>query len=62
MGATRGTLYTKENISERLSMLNLMQDLRESGTASCKTNTFTQRNRGDFTNQLDRMLSKVNKN
>jgi uncharacterized protein YaiI (UPF0178 family) len=58
----RGTLYTKENIKERLSMRDLMQDLRESGTVTCKTNTFTARNKQDFANQLDRLLTKGKKN
>lgn len=54
----RGTLYTKDNIGEFLTMRNLSDELRSSGleTGGPKALRPTDRNR--FANQLDHILTK----
>lgn len=55
----RGTLYTKENVRERLSMRNFLEELRGGGVNTGGPGTLSQRERQLFANQLDRWLSKV---
>jgi uncharacterized protein len=54
----RGELYTKDNIRERLSMRNFMDELRGSGVATGGPPTLGPRDREAFANSLDRMLRK----
>lgn len=55
----RGEFYTKANIGARLSMRNLMNDLRNSGQISGGPGTLTKRERMDFANSLDTFLQKA---
>jgi uncharacterized protein YaiI (UPF0178 family) len=55
----RGELYTKDNIRERLSMRNFMDELRSSGVATGGPAVLSQRDRQAFANALDSFLAKV---
>lgn len=55
----RGELYSKENIGQRLSMRNFMQELRSSGIQTAGAAALDQRDRQAFANQLDRLLAQV---
>lgn len=54
----RGELYTEENIRERLSIRNFMQDLREAGTVTPGPKQFGQREKQRFADTFDRELTK----
>jgi len=54
----RGELYTTENIRERLSMRNFMDELRGSGVATGGPPPLDARDRAAFANSLDRFLRK----
>lgn len=54
----RGELYTKDNIRERLSMRNFMDELRGSGVATGGPAVLSQRDRQAFANSLDSFLAK----
>jgi uncharacterized protein len=54
----RGQMYTEANIKESLSMRNLFTQLREAGEISGGAPTFNKKNIADFTNLLDRFLTK----
>jgi uncharacterized protein YaiI (UPF0178 family) len=54
----RGEMYTKDNIRERLSMRNFMDELRGSGVATGGPNALSQRDRQAFANSLDSFLAK----
>ena len=54
----RGELYTKDNIRERLSMRNFMDELRGSGVATGGPASLSQRDRQAFANSLDSFLAK----
>jgi uncharacterized protein YaiI (UPF0178 family) len=56
----RGEVYTEENISERLSMRNFMQDLRDSGLETSGPAPFGPKDKASFANSLNRILAKVN--
>jgi len=53
----RGELYTEENVQERLSMRNFMDELRSGGMETGGPPAFSLRNRQAFANQLDRFLT-----
>ena len=53
----RGDLYTRDNISERLSMRDFMDTLRSSGFDTGGPASFRQADRRAFANQLDRLLA-----
>lgn len=53
----RGDLYTEENIRQRLSMRDFMETLRSSGVDTGGPAAFSQADRRDFANQLDRLLA-----
>ena len=53
----RGDLYTEENIRQRLSMRDFMETLRSSGVDTGGPPAFSQADRRDFANQLDRLLT-----
>lgn len=54
----RGELYTKDNIRERLSMRNFMDELRGSGVTTGGPAALNQRDRQAFANSLDSLLAK----
>lgn len=54
----RGMLYTRDNIKERLTMRDLMDELRGSGIQTGGPNVLSQSDRQAFANQLDRFLTK----
>ncbi|NNF95457.1 MAG: YaiI/YqxD family protein, partial [Halobacteria archaeon] len=53
----RGTFYTKDNIKERLTMRDLMDELRGSGIMTGGPKTLSQSDRQAFANHLDRFLT-----
>ncbi len=53
----RGTFYTEDNIRQRLTMRNLMEELRSSGVQVGGPPTFSQQDRMAFANALDRFLA-----
>jgi uncharacterized protein len=55
----RGEIYTEENISERLSMRNFMQGLRDDGLITGGPAEFSAKDKERFTNALDRLLAKM---
>jgi uncharacterized protein len=52
----RGERYTADNIAERLSMRNFMEELRGAGVQTGGPSSFSLRDRQSFANQLDRWL------
>jgi uncharacterized protein len=54
----RGELYTKDNIRERLSMRNFMDELRGSGVVTGGPAALNQRDRQAFANSLDSFLAR----
>ena len=54
----RGEFYSKENIQERLSMRNFMEELRASGVETSGPNAFSASDRKAFAAQLDKFLAK----
>jgi hypothetical protein len=56
--STRGELFTEENIGERLSIRNFMQDIREAGGITSGPKEFGQKDRQRFADTLDRVLTK----
>ena len=55
----RGELFTEENIAERLSVRNFMQELRESGVMTGGPSGFSAQDRQHFAAALDRELSRL---
>ena len=53
----RGVLYTKDNIQERLTIRNFMDQLRGSGVETGGPAPWSQADSHTFANQLDRLLS-----
>lgn len=58
----RGELYTEANIKERLSMRNLMEELRSNGVEISGQAAFNQGDRQAFAASLDRLIAKHLKN
>jgi len=54
----RGELYTEDTIAQRLSMRNLMEELRSTGEITGGPSSFNQTDRQNFANELDRYLQK----
>lgn len=54
----RGALYTADNMAERLSMRNFMEELRGAGVQTGGPAAFHARDRQAFANQLDRWLAR----
>ena len=52
----RGEFYTRDNIRERLTMRNFMEELRGSGVDISGPSAFNQGDRQAFAAQLDRFL------
>lgn len=55
----RGEVLTRDNVGERLAARNLMDDLRGSGMQTGGPAAYSARNKQDFANQLDRLLTKL---
>ena len=55
----RGELYTEENIRERLSVRDFMKELRDSGLETGGPATFGPKDKENFTNSLNRILTKL---
>lgn len=53
----RGEFYTRDNIRERLTMRNFMEELRGSGVDISGPSSFSQSDRQSFAAQLDRFLA-----
>lgn len=53
----RGELYTRENITSRLYVRDLMENLRSSGEETKGPPPMTQKDCRNFSNSLDRFLS-----
>lgn len=53
----RGERYTPDNMAERLSMRNFMEELRGAGVQTGGPMAFHARDRQAFANQLDRWLA-----
>jgi uncharacterized protein len=58
----RGTVYSANNIGERLSMRNFMYDLRESGIQVERHRPATSKDIAAFSNSFDRELTRLLKN
>lgn len=54
----RGEFYTTDNIRQRLTMRNFMEELRSNGVDISGSSSFSQSDRQAFAAQLDRYLSK----
>jgi uncharacterized protein YaiI (UPF0178 family) len=54
----RGDLYTRDNIAQRLSMRNFMDELRGAGVQTGGPPVFHARDRQAFANQLDAWLAR----
>lgn len=54
----RGQPFTRENIRQRLAMRNLMEELRSTGEVTGGPSGFSQTDRKQFADQLDRWLQK----
>lgn len=55
----RGEEYNEENISERLSMRNFMQDLRDGGMDTGGPAPYGPKDKEKFANSLNRLLTKL---
>jgi len=53
----RGEMYSSDNIGQRLSMRNFMEELRGSGVNTGGPATLNQTDRQTFANALDRFLT-----
>ena len=53
----RGSLYTEDNIRERLNMRDFMDELRGTGVVTGGHAAFSHSDRHAFANQLDRFLT-----
>lgn len=54
----RGEFYTAENIKQLLNMRDFMSDLRSSGVQTGGPPVYSQSDRNEFANQLDRFLTR----
>ena len=55
----RGKLYTERNIKDSLSMRDLMTDLRSSGIETGGPAPFGDREKQEFANSFDRIVTKI---
>jgi uncharacterized protein YaiI (UPF0178 family) len=55
----RGERYTADDISERLSMRDMMEELRSAGVDTGGPAAFSQADRRAFANALDQLLQKA---
>ncbi|WP_339802179.1 YaiI/YqxD family protein [uncultured Marinobacter sp.] len=54
----RGQAFTRENIRQRLAMRNFMEELRNTGQITGGPAAFSQTDRKEFADQLDRWLQR----
>lgn len=54
----RGEMYTKENIKERLNIRDFMETMRNSGVDTGGPPPLNQKDRQNFANHLDRLISR----
>jgi uncharacterized protein len=57
-----GVLFTESNIGERLANRNLMQELRDTGLITGGPKPFNEKDKRQFANTLDQILTKLLKN
>ncbi len=57
----RGTVYTEENVRERLSWRDFMADLRDKGTFVPESDRFSERDLREFANAFDRELTRLHR-
>lgn len=57
----RGEFYSQENIQERLTMRNMMEELRASGIETSGPNSFKHSDRLAFAAQLDKFIARKHK-
>jgi uncharacterized protein YaiI (UPF0178 family) len=57
----RGEVYTEDNMSERLSVRNFMQDLRDSGVDTGGPPPLGPKDKEKFANSLNNILTKMQK-
>lgn len=57
----RGEIYTEENISERVSMRDFMQGLRDSGMDTGGPPPFSKKDQINFTNAFNRIITSLQK-
>lgn len=55
----RGEFYTNDNIAQHLTMRSFMEELRSGGAETGGPAPFSQADRQNFANQLDRHLAKA---
>ncbi|MCO4753381.1 MAG: YaiI/YqxD family protein [Bacteriovoracaceae bacterium] len=55
----RGELYTEENISERLSVRDFMQNLRDNGVDTGGPPPLGPKDKASFTNSFDRIMTRL---
>lgn len=55
----RGERYTKDNIQQRLTMRNFMEEMRSSGEQTGGPPPFSNTDKQQFANTLDRLLAKL---
>jgi hypothetical protein len=55
----RGEVYTEENVGERLSLRDLMMELRSGGYVQGGPSPFSNTDRQRFAASLDRLLSQI---
>lgn len=55
----RGEVYTEENVSERLSMRDFMQGLRDNGVDTGGPKPFGPKDKERFANSIDRILTRM---
>ena len=55
----RGTLLTSDNIKEFLVIRNLKSELRDSGIETPGPSAYSDKDKQNFANQLDRILAKL---
>ena len=55
----RGELYTENDIQQRLTMRNFMEEMRSAGQITGGPAAISQSDRREFANQLDRILAKL---
>jgi uncharacterized protein len=58
----RGDLYTEENVGERLSLRNLLMELRQDGLVQGGPSQFGMTDRQRFASSLDRLLTRMVRN
>lgn len=57
--STRGELFTEDNIGQRLSIRNFMQDLREAGSITPGPKEFGRKDGQRFADTLDKVLTRL---